>query len=187
MVALPETTRAFEAVVKDLSDEEQRQVLEVLKRLASPSEPESDSPLVRRLTGRVFSKQERIELELKSLFRYFKHRRDLLSDSLTASEVAELLGTSRQTPHDRLKNQTLLGVLDRGAYRFPLWQFDAEGPDGVIEGLSEVLRALNLSDFGKLNWLVRPNPILDGMTPIEALKRGMKERVVQEAVGVGVL
>jgi hypothetical protein len=57
----------------------------------------------------------------------------------------------------------------------------------VIEGFPEVLRALNLSDFAKLSWLVRSNPILDGLTPIAALKQGLKERVIEEAVGVGVL
>jgi hypothetical protein len=44
-----------------------------------------------------------------------------------------------------------------------------------------------MSDFAKLNWLVRSNPILDGLTPIAALKQGLKERVIQEALGVGVL
>ena len=101
--------------------------------------------------------------------------------------MAKLLGTSRQTPHDRIKSQTLLGVLDKGTYRFPAWQFDPEGPDGVIDGLPEVLRVLEVSDFAKLNWLMRPNPFLDGLTPLVALKQGQKERVIREAAAVGAL
>lgn len=110
----------------------------------------------------------------------------MLSGSLTAAEVASLLGTSRQTPHDRLKNQTLLGVLDRGAYRFPAWQFDPEGPDGVVNGLPSVSRALSVSDLAKISWFTRPNPFLDGLTPLQALRSGQKERVLAEAVSVGV-
>jgi hypothetical protein len=187
MLVLEKTTQAFEAIVKDLDAIAQQQVLDSLQQFMQSSQANVQSSLALRLTGRTFSQEEKLELELDSLFGYFKRRRELLEDSLTASEVADLLGTSRQTPHDRLKNRTLLGVLDRGAYRFPIWQFDAEGPDGVIEGFPEVLRALNLSDFAKLNWLVRSNPILGGLTPIAALKQGLKERVIQEAVGVGVL
>jgi hypothetical protein len=186
MVALQESTQIFETVFNELTADERIQIVDVFKSFAHSDSTEVESPLVRRLTGRSFSHAEKIKLELNSLLGYFKHRQQLLADSLTASEVANLLGTSRQTPHDRRENRTLLGVLDRGAYRFPIWQFDAEGPDGVIEGFPEVLRALNLSDFAKLSWLVRPNPILDGLTPIAALKKGLKERVLQEAAGVGV-
>src|SRR4051812_10526818 len=46
-------------------------------------------------------------------------RRELLAGTKTASEVAALLGTSRQTPHDRLESGTLIAVYDRGAWRFP--------------------------------------------------------------------
>ena len=187
MAVLEKTTQTFEAILQDLDVTEQQQVLDSLEQIQQLSQGSIQSPFALRLAGRTFSAQEKLELELDSLFSYFQRRRELLENSLTASEVADLLGISRQTPHDRLKNRTLLGVLDRGAYRFPIWQFDAEGPDGVIEGFPEVLRALNVSDFAKLSWLVRPNPILDGLTPIAALKKGLKERVIQEAVGVGVL
>ena len=42
-----------------------------------------------------------------------------------------------------------------------------------------------MSDYSKLNWLTRPNPVLDGSTPIEALKLGQRERVLAEATAVG--
>lgn len=131
--------------------------------------------------------RERQELELTSLLRNFEWRRRLLADALSASEVAQLLGTSRQTPHDRVKSSSLLAVLDRGVWRFPHWQFDPVGPDGVVDGFPEVLRALQVSPIAKVSWLVRPNPYLDGLTPITALKRGNKERVIEQALSVGVL
>ena len=108
-----------------------------------------------------------------------------MAGSLSAPEVATLLGTSRQTPHDRARAGTLLGVLDRGALRFPRWQFDPQGEDGVVGGLPEVLDALRLSPFGKAYWLSRPNPYLGDRSPVEALKEGELQGVRNLAESVG--
>lgn len=136
--------------------------------------------------GRTYTAAERAELELGVLHRSFARRRQLLDGAITAPEVAKLLGTSRQTPHDRLEKGTLLAVVDRGSPRFPLWQFDPEGPDSVVAGLPEVLRALAVGPLAKVSWLTRPNPYLDDEAPIDALKRGEKNRVVALAEAVGV-
>lgn len=129
-------------------------------------------------------RHEDLATEIAVLLRSFRRRKELLKASLSATEVAEVLGTSRQTPHDRAESGSMLAVLDRGALRFPAWQFDPSGPNGVIEGLPQVLRALRTSRFAKLSWLVRPNPIFKGKTPVEVLKRGDKERVLQAARAV---
>ena len=55
--------------------------------------------------------------------------------------------------HHRLKAGTLLGILDQGKWCFPLWQFDAEGPNGVIISLA------------KARWLQKPHPVFGGSTP----------------------
>ena len=189
---MPVTPSALEAeylsVLKALNPYEQQLVVDTLKKLKDSREnavSQNQDALAETLAGRSFSQEEKIDLELKSLFHYFQCRRQLLEGALTSSQVAELLGTSRQTPHDRVKAQTLLGLLDNGVLRFPTWQFDPEGPDGVIDGLPEILKTLQVSDFAKLNWLVRPNPFLDGLTPIQALRQGYKERVIEEAAGAG--
>ena len=84
----------------------------------------------------------------------------------------ELLATgSRQTVHDRLKAGTLLGILDQGKWRFPLWQFDAEGPNGVIDGLAQVLKALQVSNLAKARWLQKPHPVFGGSTPVDLLRQ----------------
>lgn len=176
------------SLLNDLSTDEQELIINMLKQLHRTSEkavPSTENTLVETLTGHTFSQKEQIELEIKSLFKYFQQRRHLLEGALTASQVGELLGNSRQTSHDRVKAHTLLGVRDNGALRFPAWQFDPKGPDGVIDGLPEVLKTLQISDFAKLNWLVRSSPFLDGLTPVQALKQGQKERVIQEATGIG--
>jgi len=150
------------------------------KALASSSVQE-----VRSLSGEPLSDTERRQLEFTSLMRYFTWRRELLRDALTAQQVADLLHTSRQTPHDRRKAGTLLAVLDNGVWRFPTWQFDPQGPDGVIDGLPEVLSTLQVPPMAQVSWLTKVNPVLDGLTPVEALRRGQKDWVLDEATGVG--
>ncbi|MEO0854111.1 MAG: hypothetical protein AAFY15_11525, partial [Cyanobacteria bacterium J06648_11] len=153
--------------------------------LDAPATDDDDDELADSLAGKTYSRQERLELEMETLARHFARRRELLEGALTAPDVARLLGTSRQTPHDRLRSQSLLAIKHNGKLMFPRWQFDPAGPDGVIDGLPEVLKALRLSDYSKLTWLARPNPYFESRTPVELLRQGERERVVREAAAVG--
>jgi hypothetical protein len=137
--------------------------------------------------GRAYNEAERRALHAATLARAFEQRRRLLADSLSAVEVARLLGTSRQTPHDRLRAATLLGLRDRGEWRFPAWQFDAAGPDGVVPGLPEVLKALHMSPFAQATWLTSPNQELDDLSPLEALRAHRPDEVLRLAAAVGVV
>ena len=148
---------------------------------------ESPPPAVLTLTGgRHWTAQERAGGELDLLQRSFRRRRELLAGALSTSQVAALLGTSRQTPHDRVAGGSLLAVRDRGGLRFPPWQFDPEGDDGVVPGLPETIRSLDVSPLAKMSWLTTPNPMLDGEVPLASLKAGHVERVVALARTVGV-
>jgi hypothetical protein len=138
------------------------------------------------MNGRTYSAAERVSAEVEVLARSFTRRRELLADALTATQVARLLGTSRQTPHDRVGAGTLLAVMDRGALRFPVWQFDPNGEAGVVAGLPEVIRTMEVSSIAKMSWLTRPNQRLDGATPLTCLREGEVKRVVQLAQAVGV-
>jgi len=130
----------------------------------------------------VASASEQALLAFRSLLQFFEVRRDLLDDALTAPQAAELLGVSRQTPLNRVRDNTLLAVLDRGAYRFPAWQFDPQGEDGVLPGLPDVLGALEPQQpFAKLVWLRRPNPTLEGREPLDLLRDRALEPVVGAA------
>ncbi len=179
---------ALQHLLEESSPEDLEIVSSRLERaLEAPEVPEERRELVADLTaGREYGRPERSALEMANLARAFRRRRELLDSSLTAPQVADLLGTSRQTPHDRVKGGTLLAVLDKGIWKFPIWQFDPEGPDGVIEGLPEVLRALRASPLAKASWLVRPNRYLEGRTPLEALEEGLIEAVKGAAETVGV-
>jgi excisionase family DNA binding protein len=134
--------------------------------------------------GRTFSAEERATLRLGALAESFALRRQLLADTLTSSEVAHILGTTRQTPLDRLQNGTLLALRDGGTWHFPAWQFDATGPDGLVPGLASVLDALQTSPFVKARWLQLPHPELGGQTPLEALRQGQVARVIPLAAQV---
>lgn len=181
----PHTTQHLKTF-KTLTPDEQDIVTQSLKQVAATEvvDPAADT-LAKSIVGRTFSRKERIQLEMETLARHFQHRRQLLDPAFSAPQVAQLLGTSRQTPHDRASSQTLLAIKDNGKLCFPSWQFDPEGPDGIIDGLPAVLKALELSDYGKLNWLTRTNPYLDGQTPVQLLKSGQKELVLAEAANAG--
>lgn len=128
---------------------------------------------------------ERSALRRRVLEASFKEREDILKDALSTQEVADLLGVTRQTPHDRVKRRALLAIEDKGTLRFPHWQFDASGPNGVVPGLAEVLAALNVGALAQARWLTRKSPGLEGRTPMQALRDGDIESVLSEARGIG--
>jgi hypothetical protein len=163
--------------------------LELIARSLEPVKiTKAEAELVREIAGSDYTPEKMWHLELANLQKYYQRRQELLRGAISASEVAELLGfQSRQTPHDRVKNNRLLAIKDNGVYKFPLSQFDPEGADGIVNGLPEVLEALDdVSPFTKLNWLSKPNAVFDGLTPLEMLKQGEVDKVVIEARALGV-
>ena len=164
---------------------------EDLERLQRALEPKvvtaAEKELAKKIAGKDYVEGRSLELELANLERYYQRRRELLEGSITSSKVVELLGCqNRATVRDRRLANTLLGIKDGGVYKYPLWQFDPEGDDGVIDGLPEVLAALDVSDFIKLNWFNKPHLAFSGQTPIEVLKQGKVEALVREARAVGI-
>ena len=99
---------------------------------------------------------------------------------LTAEEAAELLGITRQAIDNRRKRGKLLGVqLGKRGYRYPTWQFT---PDGMLPGLSQTLQALHdLSPWIQLSFLLNDNAWLDGLRPLDLLRQGQIEPVVDAA------
>ncbi len=174
-------TQAVMRSLKATIDAAERKDLEQLSFVFEPkrSEPESNGD-----TEPLWL------LELENLKLLNQRRQDLLKDSLTSTQVADLMGWQHhKTASDRLKANTLVGVKDRGVYKFPLWQFDPEGEDGIVDGLPELLSRLNVSNFRKINWLSKPMTAFDNSTPIEVLKKGDRNDIADlliEADGVGV-
>jgi hypothetical protein len=182
----------FQAAVLDqlrrapLDPPAQAALLQALTAVAlreGPASAKADGPLAEWLGE---PPANAAQLEFEALRRSFALRRQLLASTIGTAEVNELLAAgSRQTVHDRLRAGTLLGILDQGKWRFPLWQFDADGPNGVIDGLAQVLQALQVSNLAKARWLQKPHPVFGGSTPVELLRQGRLEDVLAEAGQVG--
>ena len=154
--------------------------------VSQPNIDSEEQAIADIIAGKTYTTQEKKDLELVNLMNSFSLRSKLLKDTISTTQVAKLLGcSSRQTPLDRVKNQSLLAVKDNGQWKYPLWQFDAEGTDGVFEGLPETIKALQVSNLAKISWLTSPNSVFDGRTPLEMLKEGKVQLVINEAVGVG--
>ena len=185
--AYERSINAIRAFRETATPEEMERIANSLERAISPKTPEKkQSPMLTALTGKkTLSPAERMELRTQNLARYFALRRILLDEALSAPQVAQLLGSSRQTPHDRVKAKTLLAVRDRGGLRFPLWQFDANASDGVLNGLPQILSTFCIEPLEIVNWFVTPNPTLNGRTPLDALRAGEIETLVALASGVG--
>ncbi len=185
--ALERIAEAMQVVLTSLQPDEIKDLADQLETTDSkPKYSKAEINFAAKLGANKISDEERCRLELSALTKHFKWRQDLLKSSLTAPQVAELLNTTRQTPHDRLKKNSLIAVQDNGVWKFPTWQFDPEGPDGVIAGLPDVLKALNVPSLSKISWLTRPNKALNGLTPVEALKFGQIDDVIAEARTLGV-
>jgi hypothetical protein len=89
---------------------------------------------------------------------------------LSVGEVAKARGLSRQAIHKQRRARKLLSVPYGGEEKFPVIQFTEEGQP--LPGLSTVLRALHLEGaWGTLDFLLSPDDELDGLSPIEMLKR----------------
>ncbi|MBR8828060.1 MAG: DNA-binding protein [Gomphosphaeria aponina SAG 52.96 = DSM 107014] len=183
---------AAEAIIQHLATLFVNAEKEHLESIARSLEPvrisEVEAQLAQEIAGADYTPEKMWHLELANLQKYYQRRLELLSGALSPAEVAQLLGwKSPQTPHDWAKNNQLLAIKDNGILKFPLAQFDPNGSDGVVNGLHEVLEALdNISAFSKLNWLMLPNAIFEGLTPLEMLKKGEVEKVVIEARAIAV-
>ena len=174
---------AFQSLISTMPPVDVADIVSAAMVAANTTDP-TTADVEQRFGGQVYTRAERAKLAMENQARGFRVRQELLADALTASQVGHRLGVSRQTPHDRVRAKTLLGVKYRGKLRFPSWQFDAEGPNGVIPSFPEVLRALSVSDFAKSLWFTNPNPYLEGRRPIDAL-RADPSRVIDTARGVG--
>jgi hypothetical protein len=145
-----------------------------------------DAP-ISPITGRpAASPSEVAAAQRANLMRGFALRRQVLQETLSAPEVADLLGAaSRQTPYDRANAGTLIAIRDGGRLRFPLWQFDPQGPDGVLDGLAQTVAELpRQSPLGRIVWFITPKRQLQGRTPLELLRDGEVDPVLAEARAV---
>lgn len=105
-------------------------------------------------------------------------REQLLRDSISVAEAAELTGRSRQVLERQRRSGRLLALRRRNQWRYPRWQFDPDASGGVVSGLTEVLESLGLSPVGTAYWLSQPREELGGKSPIVLLHQRRTEPVL---------
>jgi hypothetical protein len=122
-----------------------------------------------------------------SLMRGVERRRQLLAmEEGTASgqEFAEALGISRQAVDKRRRAGDLLAVPNgSGDWRYPWWQLQ-EGK--VLPNFEKVMTALGeLSPWARMDFLLSPDERLGGRRPLDALRKGEIDAVLQSARAEG--
>ncbi len=102
-----------------------------------------------------------------------------LGPAYSTAEVAALLDVSKQAVAQRTG---LLRLEQRsGAPAYPVFQFDG---DRVLPGIQTVVQTLApqvATPWTTASWLTSPQRSLDGTRPVDALRRGEVNRVVEAA------
>lgn len=109
---------------------------------------------------------------------------DRAGGSLSLTEAADLLAVSRQALHKRILAGTALGMMAGSEIAVPRLQFvDTHGQHTVLPGIGDVTKLFKREEAGPwmaLQFLTDPDPNL-GRPPIEVLRQGEKDSVIQAA------
>ena len=95
-------------------------------------------------------------------------------------------GVSRQTISEKIRLGELIAYkTGGGTFQLPRWQFRPEG--GLIEGMPQVLEKIrgtlpNSSSLFAFTFFLQADPVTEGRTPLEALRKGKLQQVL-DAVG----
>ena len=114
-----------------------------------------------------------------------ENRARLLRECVSADEAGRLTGRSRQAVERQRRDGRVLALREGRQWRYPAWQFDTDGPGGLVPFLPEVVARLFRSPAGAAAWLTAARPELDGDTPLDRLKRRDAEPVLRLAEQLG--
>ncbi len=106
---------------------------------------------------------------------------------MSLTEAAKALGVTRQALHKRIHANGALGMMLGGRIVVPRVQLvEKDGKTVVLEGIEKVARAFAEAEagaWGALQFLVEPNPNLNGTRPMDALREKRIREVEQAARG----
>jgi biotin operon repressor len=116
-----------------------------------------------------------------------KRQQGLLEASggvLTGEEAAKILGISRQAVDKRRRQGQLIGLTQgKRGYAYPAWQFEG---GRTVANLEKVLARLRSHDpWMQLTFFVNANDRLNGRSPLEQLRSGELEPILQAAESYG--
>lgn len=138
-------------------------------------------------TNEPLDSKEAAEASLWADTRMQANRARLLADCVTASEAGEMTNRSRQAVEKHRREGNLVALRVGREWRYPKWQFDIDGPRGLVPGLDAIVSNLHLSPFGVAVWLTTPRSELDEESPIAALRKRKTDKVVRLAEEQGYL
>lgn len=169
--------------VRDLTDALRRQPSSFIQALmaAVRAERHGDRDLDSDVWGAKPSPRQVRDAAALNLSTAVAERRRVLEDSVSRREAASALGKSDQAVSGMLERQALLGLKVGREWRIPGWQMAPELPTGILPGLRELATAHVDGVVSLSEWVWRPNPDLDGLTPRDALLRGAVAEVVAAA------
>jgi len=147
-----------------------KSILEVLRRQIASTDEDPLSIVDEATEDEIF--QSHLEAEIKSRTR----REKILAEFVPVEEAEKLSQKSRQHLEELRCQRKLIALLVRNRWIYPRWQFDPHSPDGIVPGLGEVLKHIQLSPVGAALWLTQPLEVLGNRRPIDLLKAGEKER-----------
>ena len=102
----------------------------------------------------------------------------------SGQEMADLLGITRQAVDKRRKNGTLLAIpTGSNDWRYPRWQLHDQQ---ILPGFDRVMKAFEgRGSWTRFHFLLSPNERLDGQRPLDALRSGNIDKVVEAIVAQG--
>lgn len=166
--------------LRDLTSELSRQPRSFIQALmnAVHVERHADHDLDHDVWGTAPSVRQVRRAAAQNLSTGIDRRRAVLEDSVSRKEVADTLGKSEQAVSAMLERHALLGLKVGREWRIPIWQMAPELAEGILPGLRELAMAYLDGVVSLSEWVHRPNPDLDGVTPRDALLHGAVDEVV---------
>jgi hypothetical protein len=125
---------------------------------------------------------------MRNLVRVLQDRARLREESFRTGEVEDLLVVGRERLRQMRERGEILGVV-RGERRptlYPRWQFGADGE--ILEGRPDVISAAQEVGMGPEElhfFMTEPDERLGGEPPVDLLRRGETERVVDLLLSAG--
>ena len=135
--------------------------------------------------GPAPTEEEAAELKQLSLARVEHLVEDLRKVCIKEKEVESRLGVDIAEIQAFIDEKKILALDIGGERLFPDYQFDTTSTNGTVAGLSQVLQVLDFSPLAQALWLTRPHRMLEDRIPIELLREGRIQLVVDAAEGAG--
>jgi hypothetical protein len=167
------------AVVKRIESVPEKTALDLLKQGT-----DAEMMVSFATTAEVFPEASAVRIDplAKARARGVSLRQRILArdDMLTLAEAAQALGLTPPAVNDRFRAGRLI-ALEAGARgrRYPAWQFEDEVAGKPLEAVLEVLKGLNA--WTSYRFFTTPDSALEDETPLDMLRRGDTEAVVEAA------